>query len=210
MGSTWRVDGAIGPKVTGPSRLSPVRQSSHAAVTGWGEPLFHPDLDGIIRRIHTGANRAIYDAFRDLNRSSIMRFNRSFQDRLTDGRPNDWRCRAGSRYFYVCEDGLVHDCSQQRGTPATPLRQYTLDHIRNAHSEQKACAPFCTVGCVHLASSVDRWRSPQHPPAAKAALAEAEPHRPLPTCPPVSASHPRSDSVNGPDLPTVRSPALGR
>ena len=157
------------------------------------------DGDGRLKPL-TGANRAIYDAFRGLNQSSIMRFNRSFQDRLTDGRPNDWRCRAGARYFYVCEDGLVHYCSQQRGTPAIPLRQYTLDHIRNAHSEQKACAPYCTVGCVHLASSIDRWRSPQHPPAAKAALAEVEPHRSLPTFPPVSASRPRSDSGNGPDL----------
>ncbi len=39
---------------------------------------------------------------------------------------------AGSRYLYVCEDGLVHYCSQQRGTPAIPLRQYPLDHIRTA------------------------------------------------------------------------------
>src|SRR5260221_5869828 len=40
---------------------------------------------------------------------------RSFQDNLADGKPNDWRCRAGARYLYICEDGLVHYCSQQRG-----------------------------------------------------------------------------------------------
>ena len=39
----------------------------------------------------------------------------SFQDNLADGQPNEWRCRAGARYLYVCEDGLVHYCSQQRG-----------------------------------------------------------------------------------------------
>ena len=32
---------------------------------------------------------------------------RSFQDNLADGLPNDWRCRAGARYLYICEDGLV-------------------------------------------------------------------------------------------------------
>jgi hypothetical protein len=26
-----------------------------------------------------------------------------------------------ARYLYICEDGLVHYCSQQRGTPGTPL-----------------------------------------------------------------------------------------
>ena len=46
---------------------------------------------------------------------------RSFQDNLADGKPNEWRCRAGARYLYVCEDGLVHYCSQQRGYPGVPL-----------------------------------------------------------------------------------------
>jgi len=38
-----------------------------------------------------------------------------FQNDIANGRPSDWRCRAGARYLYVCEDGLVHYCSQQRG-----------------------------------------------------------------------------------------------
>src|SRR5205809_5505713 len=33
---------------------------------------------------------------------------RSFQDNLADGNPNAWRCRAGARYLYICENGLVH------------------------------------------------------------------------------------------------------
>ena len=33
-----------------------------------------------------------------------------FQKAIAEGRPNDWRCRAGSRYLYICEDGLVHYC----------------------------------------------------------------------------------------------------
>src|SRR5205809_3199991 len=53
----------------------------------------------------------------------------NFQERLADGQPNEWRCRAGARYLYICEDGLVHYCSQQRGTPGTPLEAYTVDDI---------------------------------------------------------------------------------
>jgi MoaA/NifB/PqqE/SkfB family radical SAM enzyme len=85
----------------------------------------------------------------------------SFQDNLADGRPNEWRCRAGARYLYVCEDGLVHYCSQQRGYPAVPLESYTTDDIRRAFATAKSCAPYCTVGCVHRVSTMDFWRSPQ-------------------------------------------------
>ena len=46
-----------------------------------------------------------------------------FQNNLANGQPNDWQCRAGARYLYVCEDGLVHWCSQQRGHPGIPLEQ---------------------------------------------------------------------------------------
>jgi MoaA/NifB/PqqE/SkfB family radical SAM enzyme len=86
---------------------------------------------------------------------------RSFQDNLADGKPNEWRCRAGARYLYVCEDGLVHYCSQQRGYPGVPLESYTTDDIRREFSTPKPCAPYCTVGCVHRVSTMDFWRSPQ-------------------------------------------------
>jgi MoaA/NifB/PqqE/SkfB family radical SAM enzyme len=86
---------------------------------------------------------------------------RSFQDNLADGKPNDWRCRAGARYLYICEDGLVHYCSQQRGYPGVPLESYTTSDIRREFSTPKSCAPYCTVGCVHRVSTMDFWRSPQ-------------------------------------------------
>ena len=91
---------------------------------------------------------------------------RSFQDNLADGKPNDWRCRAGGRYLYVCEDGLVHYCSQQRGYPGTPLEHYTVEDIRRQFATPKSCAPYCTVGCVHRVSTMDFWRSPQDPSSA--------------------------------------------
>ena len=67
---------------------------------------------------------------------------RSFQDNLADGKPNEWRCRAGARYLYVCENGLVHYCSQQRGYPAVPLETYTIEDIRREFDTPKSCAPY--------------------------------------------------------------------
>jgi len=90
----------------------------------------------------------------------------NFQHNLADGKPNEWRCRAGARYLYVCEEGLVHYCSQQRGYPGVPLESYTIDEIRRAFATPKSCAPYCTVGCVHRVSTMDFWRSPQHQQSA--------------------------------------------
>jgi MoaA/NifB/PqqE/SkfB family radical SAM enzyme len=85
----------------------------------------------------------------------------NFQDNLADGKPNNWRCRAGGRYLYICEDGLVHYCSQQRGSPGVPLEAYSIDDIRREFATSKSCAPYCTVGCVHRVSTMDFWRKPQ-------------------------------------------------
>jgi MoaA/NifB/PqqE/SkfB family radical SAM enzyme len=89
---------------------------------------------------------------------------RGFQENLADGKPNEWRCRAGGRYLYVCENGLVHYCSQQRGYPGIPLLHYTLEDIRRGFTTPKGCAPFCTIGCVHRVSTMDFWRRPQAQP----------------------------------------------
>jgi MoaA/NifB/PqqE/SkfB family radical SAM enzyme len=86
---------------------------------------------------------------------------RKFQLNLVEGKPNAWRCRAGARYLYICENGLVHYCSQQRGMPGIPLADYTRDHIRHEFNAPKSCAPYCTIGCVHRVSLMDFWRKPQ-------------------------------------------------
>ncbi|MEM9189171.1 MAG: radical SAM protein [Myxococcota bacterium] len=109
----------------------------------------------------SGMEREVFDEYQRLTAKTLARFNRSFQTNLAAGRANDWRCRAGSRYFYVCEDGLVHYCSQQRGYPGIPLAEYSLDHVRREHRVEKACAPYCTIACVHQASTFDRFRAPQ-------------------------------------------------
>jgi MoaA/NifB/PqqE/SkfB family radical SAM enzyme len=89
-----------------------------------------------------------------------------FQKNLMAGKANAWRCRAGARYLYICEDGLVHYCSQQRGRPGIPLAQYGPADIAREYDTPKPCAPFCTVSCVHQASFLDAWRSPQRALAA--------------------------------------------
>jgi len=104
--------------------------------------------------------REVYLAMRAMEKSSYARIN-GFQDNIAHGRENRWRCRAGARYLYVCEDGLVHYCSQQRGYPAKPLLDYTRDDIRREYRTAKSCAPRCTVACAHQTSYLDFWRGPQ-------------------------------------------------
>ena len=82
-----------------------------------------------------------------------------FHKNLALGQPNDWQCRAGSRYLYVCEQGLVHYCSQQRGYPAIPLENYTQADLDREYSTVKPCAPFCTVSCVHRVAMLDLVRN---------------------------------------------------
>lgn len=89
-----------------------------------------------------------------------------FGENLVQGRPNRWRCRAGARYLYVDEDGLVHWCSQQRGYPGVPLELYSHEEMRRQYFMEKPCAAYCTVQCVHRASMMDSWRHPQTPARA--------------------------------------------
>src|SRR5438309_3838487 len=53
----------------------------------------------------------VYFEMNNRKKSNYAQFDK-FQQAIAEGRPNDWRCRAGSRYLYICEDGLVHYCSQ--------------------------------------------------------------------------------------------------
>ena len=103
--------------------------------------------------------RAVYDECVQLGQGLYTRIN-DFQKNLIEGRSNDWQCRAGARYLYICEKGLVHYCSQQRGYPGTPLADYSVADIRREYTSPKTCAPYCTIGCVHRAGTVDRVRSP--------------------------------------------------
>jgi MoaA/NifB/PqqE/SkfB family radical SAM enzyme len=127
------------------------------------------DGDGQLQPLRN-EEREVYAAMRAMEKSSYARIN-YFQDNIAHGRENDWRCRAGSRYLYICEDGLVHYCSQQRGYPGKPLMKYTVDDVRREYRTAKGCAPRCTVACVHQISYIDFWRGKQDLP--QAAVGEA-------------------------------------
>ncbi len=117
------------------------------------------DGDGQLRPLGD-VEREVFRKMKNLAKRHYSRFN-WFQDNIADGKPNEWRCRAGARYLYICEDGLVHYCSQQRGYPGIPLEQYSVADIRREFLTEKGCAPHCTVSCVHQVSYIDHWRAPQ-------------------------------------------------
>ena len=118
------------------------------------------DGDGQLQPL-SEEERAVFLKIKTLEKKNYSRFNH-FQDNIAHGKPNEWRCRAGARYLYICEDGLVHYCSQQRGYPAKPLEQYTTEDVKREFVTEKSCAPHCTVSCVHQISYIDHWRAPQH------------------------------------------------
>jgi MoaA/NifB/PqqE/SkfB family radical SAM enzyme len=93
-------------------------------------------------------------------KTNYSRFDQ-YQEAIVKGLPNQWRCRAGSRYLYICENGLVHYCSQQQGFPGVPLAAYTTADVKREFLTAKSCSPNCTISCVHRISYIDHWRAPQ-------------------------------------------------
>jgi MoaA/NifB/PqqE/SkfB family radical SAM enzyme len=140
----------------------------------------------------------VYRALREFGSRGDTRVNSTFQDNLALGQPNDWSCRAGARYLYVDEDGLVHYCSQMRGHPGVPLETYTQADVDREYATKKLCAPYCTIGCVQRVALFDNWRSPQtvtvRPTvrAAAPAVAGVAAVSP-PGAPPVTPSPPRGE-----------------
>ena len=102
----------------------------------------------------------IFEEIMTLGKRSFSRFN-EFQHNVARAKEHTWRCRSGSRYLYICEDGLVHWCSQQRGYPGIPLAQYTPEMRHREYSTAKFCGPKCTVSCVQQVGILDNWRDPQ-------------------------------------------------
>jgi hypothetical protein len=82
-----------------------------------------------------------------------------FQGNIVRALPNQWHCPAGGRFLYICEDGLVHYCSQQRGKPGIPLEDYTVEDLLREGATPKGCAPFCTISCVHQTAMLDSFRT---------------------------------------------------
>jgi len=130
------------------------------------------DHDGQLKPL-IARDQEIFEEIMTLGKRSFSRFNQ-FQHNVARGREHDWKCRAGARYLYICENGLVHWCSQQRGYPGVPLEKYTAEMRRREFLTHKGCAPRCTVSCVQQVGILDNWRAPQtlKPEAAPEASGE--------------------------------------
>lgn len=120
------------------------------------------DHDGTLKPLNE-REKEIFQQVKKLGNHDLARLN-WFQDSIAEGKPYEWRCRAGARYLYICEDGLVHWCSQQRGYPGTPLAEYTMKDFAREYNTEKWCAATCTLQCVHQVGLLDNWRHPQQAP----------------------------------------------
>jgi MoaA/NifB/PqqE/SkfB family radical SAM enzyme len=105
--------------------------------------------------------QSIFEEIMELGKRSFSRFN-EFQHNVARGKEHNWKCRSGSRYLYICERGLVHWCSQQRGYPGIALERYTPEMREREYSTEKFCAPRCTVSCVQQVGILDNWRGKQN------------------------------------------------
>lgn len=135
--------------------------AKHAVALGFSTTVgvIH-DHDGTLKPL-SEKERDIFQQVKKLGNKDHARLN-WFQDAIAEGKPYEWRCRAGARYLYICEDGLVHWCSQQRGYPGIPLADYTMKDFEREYNTEKWCAPTCTLQCVHQVGILDNWRDPQN------------------------------------------------
>ena len=130
------------------------------------------DNDGTLKPL-SDKEKDIFQQVKKLGNKDHARLN-WFQDSIAEGKPYNWRCRAGARYLYICEEGLVHWCSQQRGYPGIPLADYTMKDFDREYNTEKWCAPTCTLQCVHQVAILDNWRDPQKTPAEMQQLEDSK------------------------------------
>jgi MoaA/NifB/PqqE/SkfB family radical SAM enzyme len=76
---------------------------------------------------------------------------------ITEGEA-PFKCRAGSRYLYVDEFGMVRWCSQTRDGFGKKLEKYSLADLKEQFFTSKSCHPHCTIGCVRSNSRFDEFR----------------------------------------------------
>lgn len=110
---------------------------------------------------------AAYAEIRRMQRRGGRALSEDFQQALIERGEIDWKCRAGARFFHVCEDGLVHLCAPRQGSPGKPLADYDAGDIEQAFHRRKWCAPSCPVAYAHQASRLDTFRSQAVAPDAQ-------------------------------------------
>ena len=122
--------------------------------------LMHDDQGQIVSGLLRDQLAATYEEMQRVSRKTI--FHTSGEgwewDLLEDG-SSPFKCRAGGRYLYVDEHGLVSYCSQRRSEPGVDILSYTQDRVEQEFYTPKGCEARCTIGCVRRASAFDEWRS---------------------------------------------------
>lgn len=100
------------------------------------------------------------EVYRGLKRELKLsrRLGSDYIDALLEGRPAPYKCRAGARYLYVDEEGMVHYCSQTRDLFSRDLMSYGPADLKEHFSTTKPCTAYCTLGCVRTNSAADQWR----------------------------------------------------
>ena len=116
------------------------------------------DEDGVPVAVDARARQA-YDDIRAMGRRGTALLSEDFQMPIIERGQIDWKCRAGARFFHVCENGLVHLCAPRTGMPGKPLADYTEADIRREFYTPKSCASKCPVAYAHQASRIDWFRS---------------------------------------------------
>jgi len=81
-----------------------------------------------------------------------------YRMKLIENGQAPFKCRAGSRYLYIDEDGIVTWCSQTRDAFRKPLLDYTFADLKEQFYTYKSCQDRCTLGCVRSSSAYDEWR----------------------------------------------------
>ncbi len=84
-----------------------------------------------------------------------------YRDEIIQNGSAPFKCRAGSRYLYVDEFGIVSWCSQTRDFFKKPLMDYTQADLKEQFYTYKSCQDKCTLGCVRSSSTFDNWRAQQ-------------------------------------------------
>jgi MoaA/NifB/PqqE/SkfB family radical SAM enzyme len=118
------------------------------------------DQDGQVKL--SAEELSVYRRIKKMIPRSFPEFT-DYRDEMIEKGTAPFKCRAGSRYLYVDENGVVTWCSQTRDVFRKDLMDYTFEDLRREFYTYKSCQDRCTLGCVRSASSVDNWRRQDTP-----------------------------------------------
>ena len=122
--------------------------------------LMHDGRGQIEPGLLEGALASTYNEMqRTSNKTVFHQTGEGWEWDMLQGGTSPFKCRAGGRYLYVDEFGIVNYCSQRRGEPGVDVLSYTADDCEREFYTTKGCESQCTIGCVRRASAFDGWRT---------------------------------------------------